>query len=231
MNDQLILLLETATSSCSVALSENGKIIALKEANERNIHASHITLFIEELMIRTGKKYSDLKAVAVSKGPGSYTGLRIGVSTAKGLCYALDIPLLGIDTLEAMASGLLSKNDIQHSDLLIPMIDARRMEVYTGIFQKDLKVIEPVSAKIVDASSFDQFKSKNLILFGDGAGKFKELFSDQNNISFIDFTNSAEDLNFLACRKFSNGDTEDVAYFEPFYLKDFLLTKSAKSKA
>lgn len=229
MNDQLILLLETATSSCSVALSENGKIIAVKEANERNIHASHITLFIEELMINTGKKYSDLKAVAVSKGPGSYTGLRIGVSTAKGLCYALDIPLLGIDTLEAMASGLLSKTDIQDPDLLIPMIDARRMEVYTGIFQKDLKIIEPVSAKIVDASSFDQFEGRNLVLFGDGAGKFKELFSGQNNIRFIDFINSAEDLNFLAWRKFSNGETENVAYFEPFYLKDFLLTKSTKS--
>ena len=231
MNDQLILLIETATSSCSVALSENGKIIAFKEANERNIHASHITLFIEELMIKKGKKYSDLKAVAVSKGPGSYTGLRIGVSTAKGLCYALDIPLLGIDTLEAMASGLLAQNDIQDSDLLIPMIDARRMEVYTGIYQRDLKVIEPVSAKIVDASSFDQFRSKNLILFGDGASKFKELFSDQNNIRFIDFTNSAKDLNFLAGRKFSNAETENVAYFEPFYLKDFLLTKSTKSKA
>jgi tRNA threonylcarbamoyladenosine biosynthesis protein TsaB len=231
MNDQLILLLETATSSCSVALSENGKIIAFKEANERNIHASHITLFIEELMIKTGKKYSDLKAVAVSKGPGSYTGLRIGVSTAKGLCYALDIPLLGINTLEAMATGLMTQNDIQDSDLLIPMIDARRMEVYTGIFRKDLRVIEQVSAKIVDAASFDQFESKKLVLFGDGADKFKELFSAQSNIRFIDFTNSARDLNFLACRKFSNGETENVVYFEPFYLKDFLLTKSTKSKA
>ncbi len=231
MNDQLILLLETATSSCSVALSENGKIIAVKEANERNIHASHITLFIEELMANNGKKYSDLKAIAVSKGPGSYTGLRIGVSTAKGLCYALDIPLLGIDTLEAMVSGLLSKNDIQDSALLIPMIDARRMEVYTGIFQQDLKVIEPVSAKIVDASSFEQFKSKNLILFGDGAAKFKELFSDQSNIRFLDFTNSAEDLNLAACSKFKNSQTENVAYFEPFYLKDFLVTKSTKSNA
>ena len=231
MNDQLILLLETATSSCSVALSENGKIIAFKEANERNIHASHITLFIEELMIKTGKKYSDLKAVAVSKGPGSYTGLRIGVSTAKGLCYALDIPLLGIDTLEAMATGLMAQNDILDSELLIPMIDARRMEVYTGIYRKDLKVIEQVSAKIVDADSFEQFKSKNLILFGDGADKFKELFSDQSNIRFIDFINSAKDLNFLACRKFSKGETENVAYFEPFYLKDFLLTKSTKSNA
>jgi len=229
MKDQLILLLETATSSCSVALSENGKIIAVKEANEPNIHASHITLFIEELMVKTGKRYSDLSAVAVSKGPGSYTGLRIGVSTAKGLCYALDIPLLGIDTLEAMVSGLLSQNYIQDSDLLIPMIDARRMEVYTGIFQKDLKVLEPVSAKIVDITSFEQFKGKNLILFGDGAGKFRELFSGQSNISFFEFTNSAKDLNNLAYRKLSNTETENVAYFEPFYLKDFLVTKSTKN--
>ena len=231
MNDQLILLLETATSSCSVALTENGKIIGVREANERNIHASHITLFIEELMINTGKKYSDLKAVAVSKGPGSYTGLRIGVSTAKGLCYALDIPLLGIDTLEAMASGLLSQNDIQDSDLLIPMIDAKRMEVYTGIFQKDLKILEAVNAKIVDASSFDQFEDKKLVLFGDGAGKFKDLFSVQNNIRFIDFTNSAKDLNVIAWRKFRNNETENVAYFEPFYLKDFLVTKSTKNNS
>lgn len=231
MNDELILLLETATSSCSVALTENGKIIAVKEANEQNIHASHITLFIEELMKSTGKKYSDLKAVAVSKGPGSYTGLRIGVSTAKGLCYALDIPLLGIDTIEAMAYGLLSQQDIQESDLIIPMIDARRMEVYTGIFQKDLKVIEPVNAKIVDEFSFDQFEGQNLILFGDGAGKFKELFFGKNNISFIDFTNSAADLNELAWRKFRNNEIENVAYFEPFYLKDFLITKSTKNNA
>lgn len=231
MNDELILLLETATSSCSVALTENGKIIAVKEANEQNIHASHITLFIEELMKSTGKKYSDLKAVAVSKGPGSYTGLRIGVSTAKGLCYALDIPLLGIDTIEAMAYGLLSQQDIQESDLIIPMIDARRMEVYTGIFQKNLKVIEPVNAKIVDEFSFDQFAGQNLILFGDGSGKFKELFSAKNKMSFIDFTNSAADLNELAWRKFRNNEIENVAYFEPFYLKDFLITKSTKNNA
>jgi tRNA threonylcarbamoyladenosine biosynthesis protein TsaB len=229
MNDQLILLLETATSSCSVALTENGKIIGFKEVNERNIHASHITLFIEELMINAGKNYSDLDAIAVSKGPGSYTGLRIGVSTAKGLCYALDIPLIGIDTLEAMASGLQSRIDIADSDLLIPMIDARRMEVYTGIFQKDLKVIEPICAKIVDVDSFEQFKNNKLLLFGDGAGKFKELFSEQSNIRIIDFENSARDLNVLACRKLLNKETENVAYFEPFYLKEFLVTKSSKS--
>lgn len=229
MNDHLILLIETATSSCSVALTENGKIIGVREARERNIHASHITLFTEELMNNAGKKYSDLSAVAVSKGPGSYTGLRIGVSTAKGLCYALDIPLLGINTLEAMASGLQSQIDLADSDLLIPMIDARRMEVYTSIFQKDLKVLESTNAKIVNINSFDQFKSNQLLMFGDGAAKFKELFSEQSNIRFIDFENSAKDLNLSACRKLLNGETEDVAYFEPFYLKEFVITTSTKN--
>jgi len=228
MNDHLILLIETATSTCSVALTKNGKIIGVREASEHNIHASHITLFIEELMSIAGKKYSDLSAVAVSKGPGSYTGLRIGVSTAKGLCYALDIPLLAINTLEAMASGMQSQIDLADSDLLIPMIDARRMEVYTCIFQKDLKVLESTNAKIVDAASFDQFKNNQLIMFGDGAAKFRELFSEQRNIRFIDFENSAKDLNDLACRKLLNRETEDVAYFEPFYLKEFVVTTSTK---
>jgi tRNA threonylcarbamoyladenosine biosynthesis protein TsaB len=169
-----------------------------------------------------------LDAIAVSKGPGSYTGLRIGVSTAKGLCYALDIPLLAINTLEAMASGLQSEIDLKESDLLIPMIDARRMEVYTCIFQKDFKLIESVSAKIVDVDSFNQFKNHQLLLFGDGAEKFKELFAEQSNIRFIDFENSAKDLNVLACRKLLNRETEDVAYFEPFYLKEFVVTTSNK---
>jgi tRNA threonylcarbamoyladenosine biosynthesis protein TsaB len=229
MNDHLILLIETATSSCSVALTENGKIIGVREANERNIHASHITLFVEELMNNAGKKYSDLSAVAVSKGPGSYTGLRIGVSTAKGLCYALDIPLLAINTLEAMASGMQSQIDLADSDLLIPMIDARRMEVYTCIYQKDLKVLESTNAKIVDIDSYNQFKNNQLLMFGDGAAKFRELFSEQSNIRFIDFENSAKDLNVLACRKLLNRETEDVAYFEPFYLKEFVVTSSTKS--
>lgn len=228
MNNQLILLLETATTSCSVALSENGQVVALKELNERNIHASHITLFIDEVMNMAGKTYPDLDAVAVSKGPGSYTGLRIGVSTAKGLCFALDIPLLGVNTLEAMAAGLIQQMDIPDSALLVPMIDARRMEVYTGIFEKDLQVLEPVNAKIVDAFSYDPYSDRELLLFGDGADKFKELFANHSNIRFIDFVNSASNLNTLACTKLNENDTENLAYFEPFYLKDFLITNSSK---
>lgn len=225
MQKQVILLLETATTSCSVALSENGNILAVKEANERNIHASHITLFIEEVMLKASKKYSDLNAVAISKGPGSYTGLRIGVSTAKGLCYALDIPVIGIDTLQSMAYGLLQQEDLAESALLLPMIDARRMEVYTAIFQTDLTVIEPVSAKIIDACSFDQYSGNDLVLFGDGAAKFRELFSGQLNIKFINFENSAAHLSHLANQKLLRGEIENLAYFEPFYLKDFLVAK------
>ena len=228
MNDQLFLLLETATTTCSVALAQNGIIIALKEVNERNIHASHITLFIEEVMLTAEKKYSDLQAIAISKGPGSYTGLRIGVSTAKGLCYALDIPLIGIDTIEAMASGLIESIDISDSSLIIPMVDARRMEVYTGIYRGDLSVVEPVNAKIVDIDSFSEYNNQALLLFGDGADKFKELFADQPDINFIDFAASASHLNSLALKKFQNAEFENLAYFEPFYLKDFLLTTSKK---
>lgn len=228
MNDKLILLLETATTSCSVALSENGQLIAVKEQNERNIHASHITRFIDEVMNKAGKNYSDLDAVAISKGPGSYTGLRIGVSTAKGLCFALDIPLLGINTLEAMAAGLIQQYELSDTALLVPMIDARRLEVYTGIFGKDLQVVESVNAKIVNVSSFEHYKDRELLMFGDGADKFKELFANQSNIHFIDFINSATHLNSLAYRKLKAKDTENLAYFEPFYLKEFLLTKSSK---
>jgi tRNA threonylcarbamoyladenosine biosynthesis protein TsaB len=228
MKDELILLLETATTTCSVALAQNGSIIAFKEVNERNIHASHITLFIEEVMLAAEKKYSDLQAIAISKGPGSYTGLRIGVSTAKGLCYALDIPLIGIDTIEAMASGFMESFDVPDSSLLIPMLDARRMEVYTGIYRNDLSIVESVSAKIVDKDSFNEFKDQVLFLFGDGADKFRELFADQPNINFIDFSTSASHLNALALKKFRDSEFENLAYFEPFYLKDFLLTTSKK---
>jgi tRNA threonylcarbamoyladenosine biosynthesis protein TsaB len=229
MKNPLILLIETATTTCSVALSENGHIITIKELNESNIHAGQITLFIEDVMLNAKKNYSDLEAVAVSMGPGSYTGLRIGVSTAKGLCYGLDIPLIAIDTIEAMASGLLKSVDFPENSLLIPMIDARRMEVYTGIYRKDLNPVEDVSAKIIDENSFIEFDNYELFLFGNGSDKFKTLFSGQKNIHFLDFSTSAAHLNALALKKFKQSQFEDVAYFEPFYLKDFLITSPKKS--
>lgn len=229
MKNPVILLIETATTTCSVALTENGHVIALKELNEPNIHASQITLFIDEVILSAGINYSDLKAVAVSMGPGSYTGLRIGVSTAKGLCYALDTPLIAIDTIEAMASGLLKSVDFPENGLLIPMLDARRMEVYTGIYRKDLSLAEAVSAKIIDENSFKEFDNYELFLFGDGSDKFKTLFSGQKNIHFVDFSTSAKHLSALALQKFNDSQFEDLAYFEPFYLKDFLITSPKKS--
>lgn len=224
MSEPLILLIETATTCCSVALSKGNKVIAVKEANERNIHASSITVFIDEVMKSSGNAYSDLHAIAVSKGPGSYTGLRIGVSTSKGLCYALGIPLISVNTLESMANGLVRSGEVGSTSYLIPMIDARRMEVYTATYKTDLTVVEDVSAKIVDERSFEQLQNDELILFGDGAAKFKDLFAERLNMTFLDFENSAAHLAELANMKFTNGDFEDMAYFEPFYLKDFVAT-------
>ncbi|HEY1008764.1 MAG TPA: tRNA (adenosine(37)-N6)-threonylcarbamoyltransferase complex dimerization subunit type 1 TsaB [Daejeonella sp.] len=228
MNKELILLIETATTSCSVALSEGDTVLAVKEANERNIHATHITLFIEEVMESAKKQYKDLGAIAVSKGPGSYTGLRIGVSTAKGLCYALDIPLISVNTLDSMVYGLVKQEvDIDPEAYFIPMIDARRMEVYTGIYDIDLSVIEDVNAKIIDQTSFDQFDDRELILFGDGSEKFRSLFAGRDNIRIVNFVNSASHLAVPAHEKLIKNITENMAYFEPFYLKDFVAGKPA----
>jgi tRNA threonylcarbamoyladenosine biosynthesis protein TsaB len=230
MKSNLILLLETATSSCSVAIAENGTILACKELNEQNIHASYITIFIDEVMKSAGKNYSDLNAVAVSKGPGSYTGLRIGVSTAKGLCFALVIPLISVNTLEAMADGARKIVENQGTELLFcPMIDARRMEVYTALYSVNLDEIEKVKALILDENSFLEYLEKSrMVFFGDGAEKCKSLYAKHANAIFIDFENSASHLNHLALQKFNDKAFEDVAYFEPFYLKDFVATVSSK---
>ncbi|MFM6953845.1 MAG: tRNA (adenosine(37)-N6)-threonylcarbamoyltransferase complex dimerization subunit type 1 TsaB [Sphingobacteriaceae bacterium] len=222
----LILQLETGTSSCSVALAADGQVLAIKEQHEANIHASHLTLFIDEVLKAANRSYEELDAVAVSMGPGSYTGLRIGVSTAKGLCFALDIPLLAIPTLQAMASAkqhLASKNT-----LLCPMIDARRMEVYSGVYDANLIALENVKAVILDEHSFDAFDEYTLIFLGDGAEKCKTLYSDPLRYRFEAHVNSAADMTSLAFEKFTNGEIEDLAYFEPYYLKDFMVTQPKK---
>lgn len=224
----LILQIETSTSACSVALSNNGKSLAVKEKVEPNIHASHITLFIDEVMKKASIDYSDLSAVAVSKGPGSYTGLRIGVSTAKGLSYALDIPLIAVDTLYSMASGFLHSQqvEIKENTLLCPMIDARRMEVYMALYDHKLQCLEPVQAKILESGFFDHYlENKEIIFFGDGAFKVRSLYPENPKITFTEFHNSAANLTEVAFAKFKNHDFEDVAYFEPFYLKDFIAGK------
>jgi tRNA threonylcarbamoyladenosine biosynthesis protein TsaB len=225
----MILQIETATACCSVALAKNGKVVAVKQINERNIHAEVITLFIDELIDAAGLGYNDLDAIAVSSGPGSYTGLRIGVSTAKGLCFALDKPLIEIETLEAMAYGILSSDGYnQGADtLLCPMIDARRMEVFTAVFNNKGEKIKPTSAEIIDENSFsDLLKNNKILFFGDGAEKCRAALGENPNALFSrPFINSATGLTQKALEKFSNKQFEDVAYFEPYYLKDFIAGK------
>ncbi len=224
----LILQIETATQTCSVALAENGVLLNVIEKTDRNIHASNITLFIEELLKLSKKSIKDLDAIAVSMGPGSYTGLRIGVSTAKGLCYALDIPLIAINTLESMASGFKSKCfSVQPNTLFCPMIDARRMEVYCAIFNDNLESIIPTEAKIIDELSFKETLDNHMIyFFGDGAAKCEDVLGLHLNARVMDdYQNSAKDLTIPAFEKFNAKDFVDVAYFEPFYLKDFIAGK------
>ena len=222
----LILQIETATASCSVALAKDSEVLAFKQINERNIHAEVITLFIDELMSITGTAYSNLDAVAVSSGPGSYTGLRIGVSTAKGLCFALDKPLIAVETLEAMAYGILSHEGYAPTSdtLLCPMIDARRMEVFTAVFNTSGERIRPTSAAIIDENSFtDLLKSDKILFFGDGAEKCRAVLGEYPNaVFFPGFINSAVYLTQKAAEKFRNKQFENVVYFEPYYLKDFI---------
>lgn len=224
----LILQIETATTSCSVALAEDGKVLSCKTINQRNIHAEVITVFIGELFAENGAAFQQLDAVAVSSGPGSYTGLRIGVSTAKGLCFSLDKPLVAVETLQAMAAGyLLRAKEAQDKFLLCPMIDARRMEVYTALFDQDLNRIKPTSAEIINQESFAAILNQHkIIFFGDGALKCKAILGNHPNAVFIgDFINNAADFTRLAAEKFRLQQFEDVAYFEPFYLKDFIAGK------
>ena len=225
----LILQIETSTSSCSVALSEDGEVVSFKEVNERNAHASSLTVFMEDVLKEAGKTSSDLSAVAVSMGPGSYTGLRIGVSAAKGLCYALDIPLIAVNTLKCMANGVLP-GYLETEVLLCPMIDARRMEVYTAVFNKQLDELESVEAKIIDNDSFqDLLSSHKLVFFGDGAFKCRTVLEHNKNALFVDsFINSARHMSALVYEKYVRRQFEDIAYFEPYYLKDFIA--GAKTK-
>ena len=238
----MILCLETSTAVCSVALVDNSNVIALRESLDDQNHAEKITIFIDEVMKEANISYNELEAIAVSKGPGSYTGLRIGVSTAKGLCYAMEKPLIAIDTLAAMTEGFLDNNfdnntnimssslslssslSSSSSSIFCPMIDARRMEVYSAFFTGDMKKISDTEALIIDESSFSDLKlNHHLYLFGDGADKLVSLFENEENITVIEkFHCSAAYMARLAEEAFKNNDFVDTAYFEPFYLKDFV---------
>jgi len=224
----VILSIETATEVCSVALSRNGELITGKDSASSNEHSSLLTLFITEVMEEAGIPLNALDAVAVSKGPGSYTGLRIGVSAAKGLCYALDKPLIAVSTLKALAYQTLSQfPSLKNQDTLIcPMIDARRMEVFTALYTHQMQEVSKIDALILDQHSFDEFSNYTIAISGNGAEKCKELFSGSGKIIFPGHVrNSAEAISSLAVDMFNIKEFVDTAYFEPFYLKDFIAGK------
>lgn len=224
----LILSIENATPICSIALHRDGELLAFKEDNLQNTQAELITLYIDEVLKEAGKTYKDLDAIAVGKGPGSYTGLRIGVSTAKGLCYSLDIPLIGINTLEGMAAGAIESGLVRENSLLCPMIDARRMEVYCAIYDQKLTTISLTAPVIIEETSFINFFKDNFVtLFGNGADKCKEVLKTDKAL-YINLQPSARYLGKLALDAYNHQAFEDVAYFEPFYLKDFIATKPKK---
>ena len=226
----LILGIETATSICSVALVRDGKLLAIRESVGARDHSAALTTYIAELFTEAGLTFHQLDAIAVSMGPGSYTGLRIGVSSAKGLCYALDKPFIAIDTLKSLAWQAVQNckqlvKDIENV-LLVPMLDARRMEVYTAVFDQNLQVIEPVNAHIITENSFEVFAGKEIIYFGDGATKCKSFFGLKDNYTFLDNIDlSAFAICMLAEIEYKNHNFADVAYCEPFYLKDFIAGK------
>ena len=233
----LILCIETGTDICSVALAENGRLISLRESGEGRDHARKIGVYVDEMLRENGMGPDELSAVAIGKGPGSYTGLRIGVSFAKGLCYGAGVPLVAVDSLLSLASvaeedyraGIL---DVEHwgRARLCPMIDARRMEVYAEVFDSDLNPLCNVSAEVIDENSFVQFieSGSEFLIFGNGAAKCEPLLS-HSGVRLLQVTPSARGLCAEAQRRFDAGLTEDVAYFEPFYLKDFVVTQSKKN--
>ena len=224
----LILCIETATAACSVALVKNGELFAIKHSSRKNAHSAVLNLFIDELISESGLVYSSLDAVAVSKGPGSYTGLRIGVSTAKGLCYALDIPVMAPGTLLCMASGLLPEHqELPENALLAPMIDARRMEVFAAVYDHKLACLNPADAVIVDDEAFNNLpEDRPVYFFGDGAEKCRETLSKRSNWHYIPgFVNSAAHMAGIATEYYQASRFENLAYFEPFYLKDFIAGK------
>lgn len=223
----IILNIETTTKNCSVSIAEKGEILAIKELNNGNYsHAEVLHPFILDVLKEANLTSDKIDAVAVSKGPGSYTGLRIGVSAAKGLCFALDKPLISIDTLTSLSFSITIKEGI-----IVPMLDARRLEVYASVFNEKHQKIREIKAEIIDENSFCEYLERNKVYFlGDGSQKCKEIITHKNAI-FIDAKfPSAQEMAKLSYEKYKISDIENVAYFEPFYLKDFIVIPEKKKK-
>ena len=224
-----IILIETSTSLCSTAIAEDGKVVCERISDEPRAHASKTALFVSEMLSEKGLKVSNCDAVAVSKGPGSYTGLRVGVSTAKGLCFGAGIPMISVGTLDTLVWQALDGNmPPKGCRYIIPMIDARRMEVYTGIFTPDGRQVSPTVAQIIDAESFKTQLEEGPVLFiGDGADKCKGVITSPD-AHFIQCCPKAASMARPATEALNGKRFEDVAYFEPFYLKEFITTVSKK---
>ena len=229
----LILCIETGTDICSVGVARDGELISLRESDEGRDHAKKVGVFVDEVLRETDISPDELDAVAVGMGPGSYTGLRIGVSFAKGLCYGLGIPLVAVGSLDALAAvaiedydaGILDVDNWENA-VLCPMVDARRMEVYTRLFDAKGNALSDVMAEVVTEQTFaDVRRERQLVMFGNGAAKCREVLHDA---TYINITPSARGLARLAEQRLSAGQTEDIAYFEPFYLKDFIVIPSKK---
>ncbi len=224
-----IVHIETATDVCSVALSENGKVIAHKEDYDGPNHSIVLGPFVDEMVSFADSHAIPVDAVAVSCGPGSYTGLRIGVSMAKGLCYGCDLKLISVSTLKLLCVPLLLAEQIPEDALLCPMIDARRMEVYSAIYTRRLEAVKDISADIIDESSYvELLKKQPVVFFGNGADKCKEVIKHSNAIFLNDVKPLAKNMLPLAEKAYLQGKFEDVAYFEPFYLKEFVATQPKK---
>lgn len=219
----LILNLETATTNCSVSIGKDGEVISLIEENTPNYsHAEQLHVYIQKAAAEAGISLNSLDAIAVSKGPGSYTGLRIGVSAAKGLCFALDRPLISVPTLQSMALQVAAGP----SEVVIPVLDARRMEVYSCVFDDTYNEIQETKAEVITAESFAAFTSYDQIhLVGSGAEKCKTMLFNEQFQFHTDIVPSANQLVQLSFEKYQQNNFEDVAYFEPFYLKDFVMQK------
>lgn len=231
----LILIIETSTEVCSVSLIKNGVLLDFIESEEGQNHARLVTVFAEDLLSRNNIQPKELNAVAISKGPGSYTGLRIGASTAKGICYAGQIPLIAVGTLEAMTKHVaLNRSQFGISDdkqtLFCPMIDARRMEVYSMLFDEKGTVLKPITAEIIDNTFLaHELIDKQVVFFGNGSPKCEKLIKSTNAIFLHNIKASAKHMTELVWEAYNNNQFEDVAYFEPFYLKDFVATVSKKN--
>ncbi len=221
----LILNIETATKNCSVSLAKNGEVLVIRELNDGNYsHAEKLHPFIQDILKEAKVTTSNLDAVAVSKGPGSYTGLRIGVSAAKGMCFAIGKPLISIETLKSLAHNISIKEGV-----IVPMLDARRMEVYAAVYNSAYEQLREIKAEIINEDSFKEELSKGKVYFlGDGAAKCKGVIIHDNAVFIEDKFPSTKEMAILSYNKYKKNDIEDVAYFEPFYLKDFIAIPEKK---